>query len=45
MNVERIAEVVESLPSEQALDTVLAANENARVCLTSSFQAEDSCIS
>src|SRR6266853_606909 len=41
MNVERIAEVVESLPSEQALDTVLAANENARVCLTSSFQAED----
>jgi len=41
MNVERIAEVVESLPSEQALYTVLAANENARVCLTSSFQAED----
>ena len=41
MNVERIAEVVESLAPEQALDTVLAANENARVCLTSSFQAED----
>ena len=41
MNVDRIAEVVESLPSEQALDTVLAVNENARVCLTSSFQAED----
>jgi phosphoadenosine phosphosulfate reductase len=41
MNLERIAEVVESLAPEQALDTVLAANENARVCLTSSFQAED----
>jgi phosphoadenosine phosphosulfate reductase len=41
MNVERIAEVVEDLAPEQALDTVLAASENARVCLTSSFQAED----
>jgi phosphoadenosine phosphosulfate reductase len=41
MNVDRIAEAVESLGPEQALDTVLAANENARVCLTSSFQAED----
>jgi phosphoadenosine phosphosulfate reductase len=41
MKVERIAEVVESLAPELALDTVLAANENARVCLTSSFQAED----
>jgi len=41
MNVERIAEVVEGLTPEQTLDTVLAANENARVCLTSSFQAED----
>jgi phosphoadenosine phosphosulfate reductase len=41
MNVERIAELVEGLAPEQALDTVLAANENARVCLTSSFQAED----
>ncbi len=41
MNVEQIAEVVEGLAPEQALDTVLAANENARVCLTSSFQAED----
>jgi phosphoadenosine phosphosulfate reductase len=41
MNVERIAEAVEGLAPEQALDTVLAANENARVCLTSSFQAED----
>jgi phosphoadenosine phosphosulfate reductase len=41
MNLERIAEVVEGLAPEQSLDTVLAANENARVCLTSSFQAED----
>src|SRR5438445_2208075 len=41
MNVDRIAEVLEGLAPEQALDTVLAANENARVCLTSSFQAED----
>jgi phosphoadenosine phosphosulfate reductase len=41
MNVDRIAEVIESLAPEQALDTVLAANQNARVCLTSSFQAED----
>jgi len=41
MNAERIAEVVEALAPEQALDTVLAANVNARVCLTSSFQAED----
>ena len=41
MNVDRIAYEVESLAPEQALDTVLAAKENARVCLTSSFQAED----
>jgi phosphoadenosine phosphosulfate reductase len=41
MNVDLIAETVESLAPEQALHTVLAANENARVCLTSSFQAED----
>jgi phosphoadenosine phosphosulfate reductase len=41
MNVERIAEVVEGLAPEEALDTLLAANENARVCMTSSFQAED----
>lgn len=41
MNVDHIAEVVETLAPEQVLDTVLAAQENARVCLTSSFQAED----
>src|SRR5467141_4829148 len=41
MNVDRIAEIVEELAPEQTLDTVLAAKENARLCLTSSFQAED----
>jgi phosphoadenosine phosphosulfate reductase len=41
MNVDRIGEEVESLAPEQVLDTVLVANENARICLTSSFQAED----
>jgi len=41
MNVEHFANVVENLPPEQALDAVLAAGESTRVCLTSSFQAED----
>ena len=41
MEVDRIAETVESLTAEQALDAVLSANPAARVCLTSSFQAED----
>ena len=41
MNVDHIAAAIENLAPEQALDTVLAARENARVCLTSSFQAED----
>src|ERR1700726_1387998 len=41
MEVERIADVVENLPPEQALEVVLQANPGARVCLTSSFQAED----
>jgi phosphoadenosine phosphosulfate reductase len=41
MAVEQIAEEIESLDAEQALDLVLAANPSARVCLTSSFQAED----
>ncbi len=36
-----IADAVESLPAEQALDAVLSANPGARACLTSSFQAED----
>src|SRR6266849_4471232 len=41
MNVDRIAEIVESFAPEQVLDTVLAAKGGARLCLTSSFQAED----
>jgi phosphoadenosine phosphosulfate reductase len=41
MEVDPIAELVESLPPEQALDAVLSANPGARACLTSSFQAED----
>ena len=41
MNVNHIAEDVENLAPEQALDTVLAANISAHVCITSSFQAED----
>src|SRR5262249_1596464 len=41
MTVEQIVLDIESLGAEQALDVVLAANSNARVCLTSSFQAED----
>lgn len=41
MEVDNIADVVESLPAEQALDAVLSANPGARACLTSSFQAED----
>ena len=41
MSVDRMAETLEGLAPGQTLDTILAANENARVCLTSSFQAED----
>jgi phosphoadenosine phosphosulfate reductase len=41
MAVEQIAEEIESLNPEHALDRVLAAHPSARVCLTSSFQAED----
>ncbi len=41
MEADRIAEELERLAPEQALDTVLAANQSARICLTSSFQAED----
>jgi phosphoadenosine phosphosulfate reductase len=41
MAVEQIAQEVESLGAEQALDAVLAQKPNARLCLTSSFQAED----
>ncbi len=41
MEVERLAETIENLPAEQAMEVVLDANPGARVCLTSSFQAED----
>jgi phosphoadenosine phosphosulfate reductase len=41
MSVDHIAEAVENLAPEQVLHAVLAARQNARVCLTSSFQAED----
>jgi phosphoadenosine phosphosulfate reductase len=41
MDIHRISEELETLTPEQALDTVLRANQGARVCLTSSFQAED----
>ncbi len=41
MEVDRIAEELESLTAEQALEAVLAAKQSTHVCLTSSFQAED----
>jgi phosphoadenosine phosphosulfate reductase len=47
METDRISQIaelsnrVETLPVDQALDAILAANPGARVCLTSSFQAED----
>ena len=41
MNVDQIAETAETLTPEAVLDAVLGANENARSCFTSSFQAED----
>src|SRR5258708_32079872 len=41
MDVDRIGLELESLAPEQALATVVAANPSARICLTSSFQAED----
>jgi phosphoadenosine phosphosulfate reductase len=41
MDVNRISEDLEKVELEQALETILAANQGARVCLTSSFQAED----
>jgi phosphoadenosine phosphosulfate reductase len=41
MEVDRITEEMERLAPEQALETVLAANQSAQLCLTSSFQAED----
>ena len=41
MNIDHISEAVENLAPEQVLERVLGARADARVCLTSSFQAED----
>jgi phosphoadenosine phosphosulfate reductase len=41
MEVDCLAEELESLAPEQALETVLTAKQSAHLCLTSSFQAED----
>src|ERR1700731_1972712 len=41
MEVDRLAAELESLGPEQALETVLTANQSTQLCLTSSFQAED----
>ncbi len=41
MDVDKLALELETLASEQALEAVLAANTSTRVCITSSFQAED----
>lgn len=41
MDPERIAEAVESLPPDETLIAVLTARQNAPMCVTSSFQAED----
>src|SRR6267154_4938245 len=41
MDVDKLALELETLAPEQALEAVLAANTSPRVCITSSFQAED----
>ena len=41
MDVDKLALELETLAPEQALEAVLAANTSTRVCITSSFQAED----
>ena len=41
MDVDRLALELESFAPEKTLETVLAASPIVRVCLTSSFQAED----
>src|SRR5208282_6799871 len=41
MELDRIAQDLESLAPQQALETVLSLKPGARFCLTSSFQAED----
>src|SRR5260370_6446635 len=41
MELNRVVEELESSAPEEALESVLEANQSAHVCLTSSFQAED----
>jgi phosphoadenosine phosphosulfate reductase len=41
MEITHIADLIENLPAQEALEAVLSANPNARACLTSSFQSED----
>ncbi len=41
MDVDKLALELETLAPEQAIEAVLAANRSTRVCITSSFQAED----
>ena len=41
MDVGKLALELETLAPEQAIEAVLAANRSTRVCITSSFQAED----
>ena len=41
MDVDRLALELERLSPEQALETVLEVKQDAKLCMTSSFQAED----
>jgi phosphoadenosine phosphosulfate reductase len=41
MELERISQILESLPLDQALETLLSAADRGKACLTCSFQAED----
>ena len=41
MDVDQLALQFQNLTPEQALEAVLAANPSKRICITSSFQAED----
>src|SRR5271156_6675485 len=41
MELEHITQTLESLPLDQALQTLLSAADRRKACLTCSFQAED----
>jgi len=41
MELEQISQTLESLPLDQALQTLLSAADRGKACLTCSFQAED----